>query len=608
VSPPTPDHPARAEYEERLARNRATLAACAARGRRIGSLRLACFAAAVAALVAIGVWDVSAHVLWLPIAAFVWLITIHAQVGQSQSRAERAAALYASGLARLDGDWAGRGRDGARWCPARHVYASDLDLFGRGSLFELLCRARSPVGEERLAAWLLAPAAPEAVRARQSAVEEVRDAVDFREELALVEGEVSTALEHSAASTWAAAPPPPPPRIPGRVHLGVGAISAVLLVGWLAAGWNPALMLASMAVQFALARPYRARVQATLEAADRPGRDLALMGRLLDRVERAPFASAHLRTQQARLRTNGQPPSARIERLTRLTDFAEARLNQIFLPISWLFSLGTQLAFAIERWRVLNGAALPIWLDVLADIEALSSLAGHAYENPKDPFPDILQDGPVFAARRIRHPLLPPGRAVPNDVHIEAGVADAPQALVVSGSNMSGKSTFLRTVGVNAVLAWAGAPVRATALRISPLAIGASIRINDSLLEGASRFYAEIERLKAIVDVSASSPPALFLLDEILHGTNSHDRRIGAEAVVRTLLRNGGIGLVTTHDLALAEIAESGDLPLANVHFEDHMEEGRMAFDYRLRRGVVTHSNALDLMRAVGLEVSDTDA
>jgi DNA mismatch repair ATPase MutS len=213
----------------------------------------------------------------------------------------------------------------------------------------------------------------------------------------------------------------------------------------------------------------------------------------------------------------------------------------------------------------------------------------------------VIDHGPDRAAAlggvAIRHPLL--ARAVANDVALGG---DAPHVLLVSGSNMSGKSTYLRTVGTNVVLALAGAPVRARRLALTPLRVGATLRIQDSLQAGKSRFYAEITRLKELADLAEGDLPLLFLLDEILHGTNSHDRRIGAEAIVRGLVARGAIGLVTTHDLALTELAGGGAL-LANAHFEDQVRDGEIAFDYTLRPGVVTHSNAIALMRAVGLRV-----
>jgi DNA mismatch repair ATPase MutS len=233
-------------------------------------------------------------------------------------------------------------------------------------------------------------------------------------------------------------------------------------------------------------------------------------------------------------------------------------------------------------------------------MEALAALAGYAYEHPNDIFPEISERGPVFEGRALGHPLLPDERCVRNDLQLGC----EPQALVVSGSNMSGKSTYLRTAGCNALLALAGAPVRAESLRISPLAIGASIQIADNLREGTSHFYAEIQRLRGIMDLTAAALPVLFLLDEILHGTNSHDRRIGASAVVRQLVERGCLGLVTTHDLALAKIADELAPRVVNVHFQDHLEDGKMCFDYTLQTGVVSKSNALELMRSVGLDVS----
>jgi DNA mismatch repair ATPase MutS len=277
----------------------------------------------------------------------------------------------------------------------------------------------------------------------------------------------------------------------------------------------------------------------------------------------------------------------------------DARRNQLFLPIASLLLWGTQVSCAIERWRGECGGALGRWIDVVGEFEALNAFAGFSYENPDYPFPEIVEEGACFEGASIGHPLLPSDRCVRNDVRLNV----EQQVLIVSGSNMSGKSTLLRTVGVNTVLGLAGAPVCASRLRLSQLAVGASIRLQDSLREGSSRFYAEILRLRDVVDLSRGDRPALFLLDEILHGTNSHDRGIGAEAVVRTLLKNGAIGLVTTHDLALTRVADELGARAENVHFQDDHDDGTISFDYRVHPGVVTKSNALALMRAVGLDV-----
>jgi DNA mismatch repair ATPase MutS len=298
------------------------------------------------------------------------------------------------------------------------------------------------------------------------------------------------------------------------------------------------------------------------------------------------------------LDTGGKHPSAQIKKLVQLIDWLNSRRNPGFALIGPFLLWATQFSFSIEKWRERCGPALPRWLDAVAEFEALCAVAGYAFEHPTDPFPEIVEEGPLFEGENLCHPLLASGRCVANSVRLGA----TPQLLLVSGSNRTGKSTLMRTVGINVVLALAGSPVRAASLRVSVLKIGATIRVLDSLQGGTSRFYAEIQRLKNIMDLAKESP-VLFLLDEILHGTNSHDRALGAEALVRGLVGRGAIGLVTTHDLALAKVAESLSPKARNVHFEDHLENGRMVFDYRLRPGIVQKSNALELMRAVGLEV-----
>jgi DNA mismatch repair ATPase MutS len=228
----------------------------------------------------------------------------------------------------------------------------------------------------------------------------------------------------------------------------------------------------------------------------------------------------------------------------------------------------------------------------------LCALANRARENPHDPFPEVVDQVPCFDAEGLGHPFLPEKRCVRNDVSL----GGQHQLLIVSGSNMSGKSTFLRTIGINTVLALAGAPVRATRLRLSPLVVGATLRIEDSLREGRSRFYAEALRVRQLLALAAGPIPLLFLLDEIFQGTNSRDRRTGAEATLRRLLDRGAVGLVTTHDLSLTEIDDLLAPRAVNVHFADQVVDGVMSFDYRLRHGVVPAGNGMALLRALGIE------
>jgi hypothetical protein len=344
---------------------------------------------------------------------------------------------------------------------------------------------------------------------------------------------------------------------------------------------------------------FHSRTAAIFGHVDEAAHELGLLGHVLGRLERERFTSARLTLLRARLDVEGHSASHRIARLRALVDLVDSRdhfmVRLLGPPLLW----DVHLAYAIERWRRSSGPAVRRWVVAVGEIEALSSLAGYHYEHPDDVFPDLSTGPAGFDGDELGHPLLPDAAFVRNDLRLTGDV----RMLVVSGSNMSGKSTLLRTVGVNAVLAQAGAPVRARRLRLSPLRIGASIRIQDSLQAGVSRFYAEITRIAQIMHRAQEEPPVLFLIDELLHGTNSHDRRIGAEAIVRGLVERGAIGLVTTHDLALAHVADALGARGANVHFEDSLENGRMSFDYRMRPGVVQKSNAVALMRSVGLDV-----
>ena len=591
-----------AEYQARLAARRAEEERLGRAERRLSNARLAVFAAGLGvAWLVFGRAALAGAWLAAPIAGFLALVVAHDRVITRRRRAARAAAFYERGLARLEHRFAGSGESGERFADPAHPYAGDLDLFGPGSLFELLCAARTRGGEETLAAWLLGPAPPDVVRERQTAVAELRPRLDLREALALLGGDVRAGVDPETLLAWAGAPPAAIPRAArplAAALAGTAALAAILL---LASDAGPLPLVVALAGEGVLAALFHRRVSTMLRGVEKPGRDLGLLAELLARLEAERFSCPLLARLRAALESAGAPPSREVARLRRRIELLDARRNQLFAPIAGLLLWGTQLGLAIEAWRVRCGPAVARWIAALGEVEALSSLAGHAFEHPEDPFPEIVEGGPRLAAEGLGHPLLPEARCVRNDL----GLDGEHRLLVVSGSNMSGKSTLLRTAGVNVVLALAGGTVRARRLLVSPLAVGASVRVVDSLQEGRSRFYAEIRRLRALVDLAQGPLPLLFLLDEILSGTNSHDRRIGAEAVVRGFLARGAVGLVTTHDLALAEIADALAPRAANVHFEDHLEQGEVRFDYRLRPGVVRKSNALELMRAVGLEVAE---
>ncbi|HVR44174.1 MAG TPA: DNA mismatch repair protein MutS [Thermoanaerobaculia bacterium] len=602
---------ARDEYASRLDRRVASERALARRFEAIARLRLAAF-------VAFGVvfWFslvrplVPASLLAIPAVAFIVLLILHDRVRRKRARLRRGAAYYERLLSRIEERWQGSGAEGERFSSPEHPYADDLDLFGSGSLFQRMSTAGTGVGEETLARWLLAPADRGEIEGRQGAVRELAVRIDLREAM-WVEGDGSRrGVGSEALRRWASGPPVRFTRTDRLLARGAAVFGIVALIASIPplfrAILSPAgltdraesgvwLLPLAILASWAVWRGLRERVAAVVSGVEQAELDLELVRSLLRVVEPERFDAPLLRRLMESLAVEGRPPSATIRELERLVALLDSRRNQFFFPIAALILWTSQLAFAIERWRESSGGAVLRWVSAIGELEALASLGSFHYEKPDYVFPRLV-DGPArFVAAALGHPLIPAAVLVRNEVRLDG----EPALLLVSGSNMSGKSTLLRSVGVAGVMAFAGAPVCASSLEISPLSIGASMRLHDSLQEGASRFWAELRRLRQLLDLASGPRPLLFLLDEVLAGTNSHDRRIGAEAVLRGLLDRGAIGLVTTHDLALAEIAEALGPRARNVHFEDRIENETIVFDYRMREGVVTRSNALELMRIV---------
>jgi hypothetical protein len=605
----TPSTDPHVEYSGRLESARGNLSHLDRRHRILGYAKLI---VGLATLI-VAVWLLKYHphsIAWFlaPAAIYLALAIFHERVIRARQRGSRIVAFYERGLARLNDRWAGTGNSGEHYLHPDHPYARDLDVFGSGSLYELLCTASTPAGQQTLANWLLAAAPADEILARQAAVAELRNCLDFREALAIA-GEGIRSIRPEALAAWGREEPAIQP---GMMRIAAPVLAALWLGGMLAWGvWG--LGDVALVISFVnLGASYLCRARAERAAAlffakgehtaastDEAADDLKLLAAVLAQVERQNFSSTKLRQLQATLMTAGVAPSRAIARLSRLMEYLDSGHNWILRVLDPFIFWTMQFSFAIEGWRRQFGPAIGGWLAALGEIEALSSLAGYAYENPGDVFPELADHAPVFDARDFTHPLLPRSHAVRNDLTLNQEL----QLLIISGPNMAGKSTFVRAVGVNAVLAQCGAPVRAQRLVMSPLAVSASICVLDSLQGGVSRFYAEITRLKQIADLAKGQAHVLFLLDELFSGTNSHDRRIGTESMVRNLVGRGAIGMVTTHDLALTQIAESLKPHAANFHFEDHLKDGELHFDYRLCPGIVQTSNALQLMRSIGLEV-----
>jgi hypothetical protein len=596
----TSDTGPRAEYSRRLASRQRALARAGRREALLGNARVLVFI-----LAAVVTWFVfyerSMSPWWLApvVLVFVILLLWHDRVNRALARARRAVELYERGLARLDDGWAGTGEAGLRFGDPDHPYAADLDLFGRGSLFERLCRARTRDGENTLAEWLLAPTSPEEILERQEAILELRPRLDLLEDLDMLGATLRSVADPEGLVRWGLSP-----RILGTdwTARAVEFLPMIVLTGlvlWIVTRYGRVLFFGGLALEVALSILLRAKVNKVVGAIESKARDLALLATVLARLEREECHSDRLVRMRELLVAGKHSASRRIGELSRLADRLEWRHNQLFAPLAAILLWTSRHAYAFESWRASSGRLIGPWLKAVGEFEALLALASYSYENPTDPFPTIEPAGMILDADDLGHPLIPRDRSVSNSLRLDQDL----RLLVISGSNMSGKSTLLRSVGVNAVLALAGAPVRAKSLRLSPVAVGATLRIQDSLQAGHSRFYAEIRRVRELMSLAAGPLPLLFLLDELFQGTNSHDRRLGAQAVVSRLVQSAAIGLITTHDLALTQIGEHLAPHAANVHFEDQFQDGRMTFDYHLRPGVVPRSNALALMRAVGLDV-----
>jgi hypothetical protein len=603
-------------YEDRLARRAAELARLDRADARLGSVRLTLMAVFLALCAACFARLASSIWLVTPLILFAASVLFHQRVRTRRGLAQRAVAFYRSGTLRLQGLCTGGGITGERFADPHHVYGADLDLFGTHSLFERLCTARTPMGETVLAQWLLSPADLATLRRRHASIAELSQRLDLREDLAIQGGEPRIALEPTDLARWALLPSElaqPWLTLTASALVAAAIATAVL---WALTGFAFPL-LAVLVLEASLNYAMRHRMHAVVAGVEHAYDELRLLSQLLHRIESEPFDAAPLQALKQKLRSAapgpggsattgapaaasapaGEPASVSLSKLATIVNFVEARRNPFLTPLMVPLLYTLHAALAAERWRRRHGGQVAVWLTVLGEIEALESIAAYSVERPEDTLPQFVDGAATFKAQGLGHPLLAPATRVRNDVNLSGET----RVLLVSGSNMSGKSTLLRAVGINTVLAMAGAPVCATRLELTPLQVGASIHVSDSLQEGSSRFYAEITRLRQLFE--PATLPLLFLLDELLQGTNSTDRRIGAQGVVRALLERGAIGLVSTHDLQLTEGNALRQGALMNVHFQDHLEAGKLAFDFKLREGVVTKSNGIELMRAIGLDV-----
>lgn len=592
---------ARSTYEKRIKALAEQLRQLDQRGAWLANGRVVTFLGGAALIIATAFHKLPGWGLYAGLAAlgaFAILASIHSRVLAAEQRAALGRLLNERGLARLDGQWRAFPSRGDQYSDAAHLYAADLDLFGQGSLFQRLDETGTQGGEQRLADWLRQPSASiEQLKARQEAVAELAGLLEFRQEL-ITETRVASAQKADPAKflAWVEGP-----NLLAGLGWAFGAAHVFPPVTWVVCSlaydgvisnlWGWACAGVQALIIAITAKPLRTMYAQLTEAEG----GFVRFERTFATIVNARFSNSLLRQLQGDLAQGAVSVPKRLARFERLLGFAQLRhSSQFHAVLNWLMLWDLHWLYRLERWRRAYGAGARGWFEVLAQLEALSALATYAYENSDAVFPEVVGGSLRFEAKQLKHPLL--DAPVANDFSIQG----PGEVWVITGSNMSGKTTLLRTVGLAVVMARAGAPVRASALRLTQAQVLTSMRIKDSLERGVSYFYAEVQRIKALLDAAkAQRGECIFLLDELMMGTNARERQIASREIVRQLLETGASGAMTTHDLALTEW--NGDARARNVHFADEVREGKMVFDYLIKPGVVTTTNALKLLEASGV-------
>lgn len=605
-------------YRERVDRFTALRDREVERSNRLGRLRLATFLAAAIPFLwpappqgaDLGLRFGLAAALGL---LFLALVLRHARVNARGHRFEELRRLNQEGRARLRRDWSTLPDRDPPVMYARHPYAQDLDIFGRASIRSLLGPTETATGRSTLADWLGTAADHAEVRERQRAVDELAGLREFRDELT-VASRLGSPPGHDALERFLAWAEGSPWLVRRRWLTALAwtlpAILALLLglhLGGLMTyhAWA-AVLLVNLGFTVAVGRS----VHGIFDRAFAGERAFQEHERLFELIVETGFEAEPLDRLRSGLRVAGLNAHEQMARLHRIGRHADLRLSMFWLPIQLISLWDIHVLARLESWQRRSGPHVREWLEILGRIEALSALATLRHDHPDWPFPQLLEDGPPrVEASELGHPLLAASTRIANDVQ----VGPPGTVLFVTGSNMSGKSTLLRAIGTNVVLAQAGGPVCAVQLRLSPVRLYTSMRVHDSLQDGLSHYMAELERLKLVVEAARSvrgraGQTLLYLLDDVLQGTNTAERRIAARKIVLHLLHEEAIGAVTSHDLALVETPELADAAQP-VHFGETIQDTpvgpRIDFDYRLRPGVATSSNALKLLEIMGLDGSD---
>jgi hypothetical protein len=492
--------------------------------------------------------------------------------------------------------------DGNIYKPEAHAYANDLDIFGRASLYQYINRTNSEQGNKLLAEWLLHPAAPEMILLRQQAVKELSPETDWRQQLQS-EGIATpiTIATQQKIENWLQ-------ETERFLHNSywkilkyfLPAISFTLLIlhltGILSSSFFWPLILFMLAISFLISK----LVMPSYFQLNKIAPELESLVQSIQLIEQKEFHAELLKQLQSNYKTGSVTSSQSIHKLKKILDRLDIRLNPlVFIPLNTFLFWDLQQIFSLEKWKTTNKQNSLNWFTALSEIESLSSIANLHFNHPESSFPALSDKEGVFIADKMGHPLIPKEKLVCNSFSTEGNS----QMNLITGSNMAGKSTFLRSVGVNIVLAMMGSPAFAKSLTLSPMKVLSSMRVNDNLEESTSTFYAELKKLKEVIDAVYNNEKVFLLLDEILRGTNSADRHTGSKALIKQLIQHKAAGLIATHDLELAKLADEFPDGIHNYHFDVQVENDELYFDYKLQRGICRSMNASLLMKKIGIEL-----
>lgn len=589
-------------YLQQLQQLQATEKKLNNRQRLFAWLRLAIVLAIIAVIYC---WASQWKIWLLPVVALLILLrwVIYKDVGNKQTLQHNRSmqAINHAEIKALQTEDYSHFADGNQHNLPQHAYAADLDIFGPGSLFQFVNRTVSDIGSAQLASWLLNPATKKAIEERQAAITELQQQIPWVQQLQ-AHGSNSPVSLHTQAQLqhWMQEPPLFAPSYYSIIRWLLPAISISITIATIAGWVGLPVFYANLLFMFVIAGVIERKVKPLHAHLGKITDQLQTLGNSITHIEKQNFTSPLLRHLQQAYHHEQNNASVSIGHLKKILDALDIRYNIVLaLPLNLLLLWNLQQCLRLEKWKQQYSRDITQWFSHLGILEALGSLAVLRFNQPHWCLPGVQEDGYQVQATRLGHPLIPASKSVTNTIDISR----QPTILLITGSNMAGKSTYLRSVGVNIVLAMAGAPVCAQSFSVPVVQLISSMRIADNLQESTSTFYAELKKLKQVIDRVNQKEKLFILLDEILRGTNSLDRNTGSRALIKQLIHKEAVALIATHDLDLAALENEYPRALQNFHFDVQVSGEELYFDYRLKPGICQSMNASVLMKKIGIEI-----